>query len=81
MGCSRCGGSGYKGRLGLYEVMSITEEIRTLVVERAPAAKIAEVAVAQGMRRLRDDGLEKVQQGRISIAEVARIVGTGSSDI
>jgi len=81
VGCSRCGGSGYKGRLGLYEVMSITEEIRTLVVERAPAAKIAEVAVAQGMRRLRDDGLEKVQQGRISIAEVARIVGTGSSDI
>jgi type IV pilus assembly protein PilB len=76
-GCSRCGGSGYKGRIGLYEVMTITDEIRRLAIERAPADRIAEVAMRDGMRRLRDDGLEKVKQGRTSIAEVARVTGTG----
>ena len=63
VGCARCGGSGYKGRIGLYEVMTITEEIRTLAIERASADRIAEVAVREGMRRLRDDGLEKVRHG------------------
>ena len=63
VGCARCGGSGYKGRIGLYEVMPVTEEIRTLAIERASADRIAEVAVRQGMRRLRDDGLEKVRAG------------------
>jgi type IV pilus assembly protein PilB len=76
-GCGRCGGSGYKGRIGLYEVMLVTDEIRHLAIERAPADRIAEVAMRDGMRRLRDDGLEKVKQGRTSIAEVARVTGTG----
>jgi type IV pilus assembly protein PilB len=75
-GCSRCGGSGYKGRTGLYEVMTVTEEIRKLILARAPADDIAAVAVREGMRRLRDDGLEKVKQGRTSIAEVARVTGS-----
>ena len=76
-GCARCGGSGYKGRIGLYEVMMVSDEIRHLAIERAPADRIAEVAMRDGMRRLRDDGLEKVKQGRTSIAEVARVTGTG----
>jgi type IV pilus assembly protein PilB len=80
-GCARCAMSGYKGRMGLYEVMSISDEIRRLIVERVSAERIAEVAVAAGMRRLRDDGLEKVKQGRTSIAEVARVIGTGSSGV
>ncbi len=75
-GCARCGGSGYKGRIGLYEVMTITDEIRHLAVERASADKIAEVAEKQGMTRLREDGLEKVRQGKTSIAEVARVTGS-----
>jgi type IV pilus assembly protein PilB len=79
VGCARCGGSGYKGRVGLYEVMLLNEEIRHHVIERAPADRIAEVAMRDGMRRLREDGLEKVKQGRTSIAEVARVVGSGSS--
>ncbi len=79
VGCTRCGGSGYKGRLGLYEVMPITEEIRELAVERASAGAITEVAVRQGMHRLRDDGLEKVRLGRTSIAEIARVTGSGGS--
>ena len=79
-GCSRCSGSGYKGRLGLYEVMTVTEEIRTLTIERASADRITEVAVRDGMRRLRQDGFEKVKLGRTSIAEVARVTGTGVAD-
>jgi len=79
VGCNRCGGSGYKGRVGLYEVMTVNEEIRSLAIEHASADKIAEVAVREGMRRLREDGLEKVKMGRTSIAEVARVTGTGAA--
>jgi type IV pilus assembly protein PilB len=77
-GCGRCGGSGYKGRIGLYEVMTVTEEIRSLAVGRASADRVAEIAVRNGMRRLRDDGLEKVRQGRTSIAEVSRVTSAAS---
>jgi type IV pilus assembly protein PilB len=73
VGCNRCGGSGYKGRTGLYEVMAITDEIRDLTVERAAAEEIRKIAVAQGMRPLRADGFEKVKNGLTSIAEVARV--------
>jgi len=76
VGCVRCGSMGYKGRIGLYEVMSVSEQIRTLVIERAPADTIAEVAVGEGMRRLREDGLDKVKLGLTSIAEVARVTGS-----
>jgi type IV pilus assembly protein PilB len=76
-GCPRCGYSGYKGRIGLYEVLTVTEEISKLALARAPAPEIAEVAVRQGMRLLRDDGLEKVRLGMTSIAEVTRVTGTG----
>ncbi|MGI8730638.1 MAG: GspE/PulE family protein [Solirubrobacteraceae bacterium] len=78
-GCPRCSHSGYKGRIGLYEVLTISEEIRRLVLARAPAPEISEVAVRQGMRLLRDDGLEKVRLGMTSIAEVTRVVGTGAA--
>ena len=59
----RCGSMGYRGRVGLYEVMVMSEEIRTLTLERASADQITAVAVREGMRRLRDDGLEKVKAG------------------
>ncbi|MSW96396.1 MAG: type II secretion system protein GspE, partial [Actinobacteria bacterium] len=58
VGCTRCSGTGYRGRIGLYEVMPITAEIRDLAIERASTDRIAEVAVHNGMRRLREDGLE-----------------------
>jgi type IV pilus assembly protein PilB len=76
VGCGRCGGSGYKGRIGLYEVMSVSDDIRALVLSRAAADQIGEIAVRDGMRRLRDDGLEKVKLGRTSVAEVARVTGS-----
>jgi type IV pilus assembly protein PilB len=74
-GCSRCRGTGYRGRLGLFEVMLVTEEIRSLIVRRSPTAEIEQVAIAQGMRTLREDGLLKVRQGLTSLAEVARVTG------
>jgi type IV pilus assembly protein PilB len=76
VGCRRCGGSGYRGRVGLYEVMKMSPEIQSLSLERKPAEAIRDVAVSQGMTRMRDDGLQKVRQGRTSMAEIARVIGT-----
>jgi type IV pilus assembly protein PilB len=73
VGCARCSHTGYKGRVGMYEVMSLSEEIRALTIDRASADVIRATAVQQGMRLLRDDGLEKVRLGVTSIAEVARV--------
>jgi type IV pilus assembly protein PilB len=77
VGCVRCGGLGYRGRIGLYEVMLISDEIRALTLQRAAAEQVADVAVREGMRRLRDDGLEKVRRGMTSLAEVTRVTGGG----
>ena len=75
-GCPRCHGSGYRGRIGLYEVMEVGEELRALTVERAPGDRLADAALRAGMRRLRDDGLAKVIAGQTSIAEVTRVTGS-----
>ncbi len=80
-GCPRCNHTGYKGRIGLYEVMVVSEEIRKLTLARAPAPEIAEVAVRQGMRLMRDDGLEKVRHGMTSIQEVQRVAGSGAAAV
>ena len=74
VGCAACSNTGYRGRMGLYEVMPMTEEIERLTVERASAESIKTVAIQQGMITLRDDGLEKVRMGITSIEEVARVV-------
>ena len=76
VGCSRCGGSGYQGRVGLYEVMSVSEPIRALILERGSIDEMVAVAVSEGMRRLRDDGLDKVREGLTSVAEVERMTNT-----
>jgi type IV pilus assembly protein PilB len=76
VGCARCGGSGYKGRIGLYEVMWVSDTIRSLAVSREPSETIMHAAVHEGMMRLREDGLEKVRRGLTSIAEIARVAGT-----
>jgi type IV pilus assembly protein PilB len=77
VGCVRCGSMGYRGRVGLYEVMLMSETIRDLTLQRASADQISAVAVREGMRKLRDDGLDKVKAGLTSMAEVARVTGTG----
>jgi type IV pilus assembly protein PilB len=76
VGCARCGGSGYRGRVGLYEVMWVSESIRAMTVARESSEMIAHAAVHEGMMRLREDGLEKVRRGLTSIAEIARVAGT-----
>jgi type IV pilus assembly protein PilB len=76
VGCSRCGGSGYRGRMGLYEVMSVSERIRVLILERASVDEMVAVAVGEGMLRLRDDGLQKVREGLTSIAEIERMTAS-----
>jgi type IV pilus assembly protein PilB len=77
VGCSRCGGSGYKGRIALYEVMRMSPELQTMALERRPAEAFRALAVREGMTRLRDDGLDKVRQGLTSIAEITRVIGSG----
>ncbi len=76
-GCVRCAGMGYRGRIGLFEVMLMNDEIRSLTLERSSAAAITAAAMREGMRRLREDGLDKVKSGLTSMAEVARVTGSG----
>jgi type IV pilus assembly protein PilB len=75
-GCRRCGGTGYKGRIGLYETMPITDELRSLALERGSAADISALAISQGMHKLRDDGLAKIKEGLTTIPEVVRVTGS-----
>jgi type IV pilus assembly protein PilB len=74
VGCSACSNTGYRGRLAIHEVMTVTEEIERLTVARASTEEIKRVAVEQGMRELREDGLAKVLLGRTTIEEVGRVV-------
>jgi len=76
VGCSRCSNSGYRGRVGIYEVMSVSEPIRALILERASVDAMVAVAEQDGMRRLRDDGLQKVREGLTSIAEIERMTSS-----
>jgi len=72
-GCEKCHGSGYSGRTGLYEVLTVTEEIRRLAIRNADSGQIKAAALAQGMRTLRDDGALKVVAGVTTLDEVARV--------
>jgi type IV pilus assembly protein PilB len=74
VGCSACSKTGYKGRLALHEVMPVSEEIERMAVERASAVQIAEIARAQGMMTLRDDGMAKVLAGVTTLEEILRVV-------
>jgi general secretion pathway protein E/type IV pilus assembly protein PilB len=71
-GCRNCQGTGYRGRQGIFEVMAVSDEIRQLVLHRAPSHEIRKVAVRQGMRSLREDGWRIVAEGRTTIDEVIR---------
>jgi type IV pilus assembly protein PilB len=74
VGCGNCAKTGYKGRIGLYEVMLMSEEIERMTAERASSEAIRHLAVEQGMKSLRDDGLEKARLGMTSVEEVLRVV-------
>jgi len=74
VGCSRCNNTGYRGRMGIYEVMPVTEAVERLIVERKSADEIWRVAKAEGMTSLREDGLDRVLQGVTSIEEISRVI-------
>jgi type II secretory ATPase GspE/PulE/Tfp pilus assembly ATPase PilB-like protein len=70
---------GYKGRMGLYEVFSINEDIQNLILKRATSAEIQKAAVAKGMVTMRQDGYLKALAGQTTLAEVNRVAGTESA--
>ncbi len=76
VGCPRCQGTGYKGRSGIYELIPVSPELHDLVVQGRPAQELRAVAVAQGNRTLRQDGMLKVARGITTLEEVYRVTGT-----
>ncbi|MCG2712446.1 MAG: Flp pilus assembly complex ATPase component TadA [Candidatus Omnitrophica bacterium] len=72
-GCEHCNYSGYKGRSGIFELLILDEDIRTLVLDKVPIAQLREQAIKNGMRTLREDGLLKVFSGRIALDELVAI--------
>jgi type IV pilus assembly protein PilB len=73
VGCNSCSNTGYRGRLGLHEVMPLTDELEQLIVTRATGTEMRELALAQGMIALRDDGWSKAAQGLTTVEEVLRV--------
>jgi general secretion pathway protein E len=71
--CERCGGTGYRGRLGVFELLQVTEEIRSLITGSTDSTTIDKVAMANGMTTMFDDGVYKVRAGLTSAAEVLRV--------
>ena len=70
VGCERCKGSGYKGRVGIYQVMPISDEIQRIILKHGSALDIADQAAREGVRTLRQSGLVKVKQGMTTVEEV-----------
>jgi type IV pilus assembly protein PilB len=73
VGCPACSGTGYRGRVALHEVMTLSDELESLVVTRSTGSEIRQVALEQGMISLREDGWSKVAQGLTTIEEVLRV--------
>ena len=71
-GCKSCADSGYKGRAGLYELLNVSDPIRELIIDRAPAVVIKQKAIELGMTTLREDGLRCIYEGRTTIEEVLK---------
>lgn len=72
-GCEKCDKTGYKGRLGIFEVLPVTQEIKNLVLDKAPTEKILDIARNLGMISMRQDGIIKVMRGETTLEEVARV--------
>jgi type IV pilus assembly protein PilB len=76
-GCDTCGGSGYKGRAGLYEVMSLSAELRRMILKGASTAELQAQAVSDGMLTLRMDGIVKIKKGITTLEEVVKETAGG----
>ncbi len=75
VGCKNCRNTGYKGRIGIHELLIITDDIRDMIVAGASAHQIRKAAEANGMVNIRQDGFRKVQEGLTTIEEVLHAVG------
>ena len=74
--CEKCGGGGYKGRVGVYEVMRVTERVQQLISDGAPTEQIHEAAVEEGMHTLLAYSLNLVREGHTTLEEVERVTFT-----
>jgi len=72
-GCPECGGTGYRGRAGIFELMELNDEIRHLIMQNSDAGKLTECARRKGMRNLREDGWDKIRLGITTASEVTRV--------
>ena len=72
-GCDRCAGSGYKGRMGLHEVMNITDDLRLLIYKKSKGSEFRELSMANGMKTLMQDGVWKVVNGSTDLKEVKSV--------
>ncbi len=71
-GCSRCHNTGFRGRLGIFEMLTLNNELRELAFNRAPTSQVRKAAIASGMRTLVEDGKLKIVKGVTTVQEVAR---------
>jgi type IV pilus assembly protein PilB len=76
-GCEHCKGTGYKGRVGVYELMPVNDKVRELVLARASSYAIREAAIEAGMRTLKDDAMEKILLGITTLEESLRVIYSG----
>ena len=76
-GCDHCHGSGYKGRLGVYELMLITDRVRDLVLQKSSSHVIREAAIDGGMKTLKDDAVAKILLGQTTLEECLRVIYAG----
>ena len=72
-GCDKCSNTGYKGRLGIFEVLEVTDKISHLIIENSATSEIEEVAIEEGMLTLLEDGYLRVLEGETTLSEVMRV--------
>jgi type IV pilus assembly protein PilB len=72
-GCKSCRGTGYSGRAGIFEILMVDDPVRELILRKASAAEIRDVAIKNGMKTMREDGMRKVLEGKTTIEEVMRV--------
>ncbi|MNR30458.1 Type II secretion system protein E [compost metagenome] len=72
-GCGRCRGTGYRGRTAIAELLLLDDELRQMIIERQPIARVKELARRRGLRLLRESALQLVREGRTSLEEINRV--------
>ena len=77
-GCRECRHTGYRGRIGIFELMTIGDDIREMIVQRKSAVQIAKFARTQGYKIMREDGWDKVRDGMTTVDEVVRVTHIGA---